>query len=185
MERIIWTHQSEQPFYVFDEKHVVHFWDDGVSIHQASKWYKDFDTRLSPFEGPHIYSKALPLEFYKNIVLYERLPISLTMKGDNLGTVKRTSDYVYGEAKIGAYSRRIIRQQTKLWVADDYLRFRIKVDATSVDPKTVHGPLRKEDKLPRAYGFEFPFLLDIVPELLNLTESERRIFQRNRNRSQA
>ncbi|MBV8137611.1 MAG: hypothetical protein JO121_18585 [Deltaproteobacteria bacterium] len=183
MERIIWSHQSAQPFYVFDEKHVVHFWDDGVSIHHTSKWYKDVDTRLSPFDGPHIYPKALPLEFYKNIVLNERLPISITMGGDNLGTVKRTSGYVYGEAEIGACKRRIIKQEIKLWLDDESLVFSIKVDSTPVDPKTVYGRLRKEDRLPQAYEFEFPFPLDIVPELLNLTESERRIFQRNRNRS--
>jgi hypothetical protein len=184
MERIIWTHQSEQPFYVFDEKHIVHIWDDGVSIHRANKCYKDIDTRISPFDGPHIYPKALPLDFYKRIVLNDRLPISLAMEGGNLGTVKRTSDYVYGEPEIGAYKRRIIRQQTKLWLADDCLVFSIEVHATPVDPGTVYGSMREEDKLPRDYVYKFAFPLATVPELLNLTDSERRAFQRNDDRSQ-
>ena len=178
MERIIWTHQSTQPFYVFDGKHVVHFWDDGVSVHRASKHYRDTDTWLSPFDSPHIYLKALPLEFYKSAVLNERLPISVTMEGDNLGAVKRTSDYVYGE-EVGSYRRSIVREELRLWRADDRLFFRIKFDATGVDPKTVPGRPGKEDTLPQGFAFDFPFPLDIVPELLNLTESERRIFQRN------
>src|SRR5690242_956871 len=155
MERIIWSYQSTQPFYVFEEKHIVHFWEDGVSIHRAAAWYKDTETRLSPFEAPHIYPKALPLVFYKNIVLDRRLPISLTMEGDNLGTVKRTTDYGFGGAEVRSYKRRIVSQSTKLWLADDSLVFKIKVDATAVDPKTVLGDLLEEDKLPQAYEFEF------------------------------
>jgi hypothetical protein len=185
MERIIWTYLSQQPFYVFDEKHIVHFWDDGVSIHRANKSYKDVNTRLSPFGGPHIYPKALPLDFYKRTVLTDRLPISVALEGGNLGTVKRTSDDVYGEAETGANRREIIRQQTKLWLADECLVFSIKVHATPVDPKTVHGSMRKADKMPQAYAFKFAFPLVIIPELLNLTDSERRILERNRGRSQA
>src|SRR5947209_16050523 len=111
MERIIWKYQSAQPFYVFEAKYIVHFWDDGVSIHRAAAWYKDTDTRLSPFEAPHIYPKALPLAFYKNVVLDQRLPISLTMEGDKLGSVKRTADYGYGGADVRSHKRSIIRQQ--------------------------------------------------------------------------
>lgn len=180
MERIIWKYQSAQVFYVFEDKHIVHFWDDGVSIHKAAAFYKDTDTRLSPFEAPHIYPKALPLEFYKRIVLDRRLPISLTMEGDKLGSVKHTADYGYGGADVRSHKRGIIRQQTKLWVADDALLFKIEVDATPVDPRTALGDLRQEDRLPRTYGFEFAFPLDTVPELLNLTERERRAFQQNR-----
>src|SRR5262245_511417 len=109
MERIIWRHQSAEPFYVFDGQHIVHLWDDGVSIHRAARWYKDVETRLSPFHGPHIYPQALPRQFFKNVVLNQRLPISLVLEGYNLGTVKRTSDYGYDGAGVGSYKRRIIR----------------------------------------------------------------------------
>ncbi len=185
MERIIWTHLSKEPFYVFDQKHVVHFWADGMSIHHANEYYKDIDTRLSPFGGPHIYPKALPREFYKSIVLNKRLPLSLTMEGDNLGTVKLTSDYVHGETEIEDYKRTIVGQQTKLALADNRLAFSLKVQTTPVDPRTAHGRLRKADKLPRAYAFKFAFPLDIVPELFDLSDSERRMFQRNGDRSRA
>jgi hypothetical protein len=184
MERIIWTHQSGQPFYVFDETHVVHFWDDGVSIHRAARWYKDRDTRLSPFEGPHVYPKALPLEFYKKAVLDDRLPISVAMEGGNLGTVKQTSDYGYGSVESGANKRRIVKQQTQLSLADDCLVLQLSLEATPVDPTTVHGYSQKEEESPLTYAFEFRFPLDVVPELFNLTASERRIFDRIRSRDQ-
>ena len=180
MERIIWKYQSAEAFYVFESKHIVHFWDDGVSIHNAAAFYKDADTRLSPFEAPHIYPKALPLEFYKRIVLDRRLPISLTLEGAQLGSVKRTADYGYGGGDVRSHKRTIIRQQTGLSVADDALVFTIKVDATPVDARTALGDLREEDKVPQCYAFEFAFPLATLPELLNLTERERRAFERSR-----
>jgi hypothetical protein len=183
MERIIWIHQSEKPFYVFDEKYIVHFWDDGVSVHHANELYRDVDTRLSPFEGPHIYPKALPLDFYRRAVLNERLPIALELEGDNLGVVKRTPGY--GDAEIGSYKRTIVRQRTSLSLADGYLAFGLEVGTTPVDPETVDAEIDEEDRLPQEYAFEFSFPLDIVPELFNLTESERRAFERSRDRSQA
>jgi hypothetical protein len=183
MERIIWNHLSQQPFYVFDRKHIVHFWDDGVSVHRAAKSYQEVDTWLSPFDGPHVYSKALPLEFYKRIVLDDRFPISLDLAGEELGTVKLTADYGHGSVESGANRRRIIRQQTKLWLAADSVGFSLKIEATAVDPKTAHGTLRKVDKMPQSFAFKFAFPFDIVPELLNLTDSERRVVQRNRARA--
>lgn len=180
MERIIWPHQSLQPFYVFDEKHIVHFWDDGVSIHHAGKCYRDANTRLSPFDGPHVYPKALGLEFYKNAVLKQRLPIAISLAGENLGVVKCSSDYVFGAREAGSYMRRIVKQETKLSIKGDRLLFRIKIDAGSVDPQTAQARLGNEDKRPKSFRFEFPFPLDLVPELFNLTESERRAFERLR-----
>jgi hypothetical protein len=183
MERIIWTHQSGQPFYVFDGTHVVRFWDEGVSVHRAASWYKDIETRRAPLEGPYIYPKALPLAFYKNAVLNERLPISVAIDGGNLGTVKQTSDYGYGSMEVGANKRRIVKQQTQLSLADDGLVFTLSVEATPIESSTVQGR-REEDESPQSYAFECCFPLDIVPELFNLTASERRIFDRTRNRSQ-
>ena len=179
MERIIWTHQSEQPFYVLDGKHIVHFWEDGLSIHTAGECYQDAETRLSPFDGPHIYPKALPLEFYKGAVLYPRLPISLDIEGDNLGAIKSTPGY--GDAELGSYKRTIVGQRTKLSVADDYLVVDITLHATPADPKTVDADASEEDKAPQDYEFQLRFPLDLVPEVLNLTETERRRFERARS----
>jgi hypothetical protein len=185
MQRIIWTHQSTQPFYVFDATHIVHFWDDGLSIHRAGKCYEDVDTRLSPFEGPHIYPKSLPLDFYKSAVLNQRLPLTVVMEGDNLGAVKHTAGYTLGEPEIGAYRRRIQRQRTKLWIADGSLGLRLKIEASPVDPRTTLGKLRSEDKVAKTYRFEFSFPLAIVPELFDLTDSERRLFEQKYGTAQA
>ena len=159
MERIIWTHLSPEPFYVFDDAHIVHFWDDGVGIHRTQEWYRDADTWLSPFGGPHLYLKALPLSFYKSIVLGDRLPISLTLEGGNLGTVNLTAEST-------SPKRRITRQETRLALADGHLSMWIEAQAADQDPE------RRQ--------FEFAFPLDLVPEVLDLTDGERRRFERRR-----
>lgn len=182
MERIIWVNQSAQPFYVFEEKYVVNFWDDGMNISHAPAWYKDINTKLSPLAAPHIYPKALSLEFYRSTLLNDRLPITLHMEGDNLGTVKLTSGYA--EADIGAYQRRIINQRLGLELTRDFLVFDFKIETTPVDPNTVHGGMSEEHKMQKSFAFKFQFPLDIVPEILNLTEREKRSFQRMCSRSQ-
>ena len=106
MERIIWTHLSPEPFYVFDDAHIVHFWDDGVGIHRTQEWYRDADTWLSPFGGPHLYLKALPLSFYKSIVLGDRLPISLTLEGGDLADPGRPPG---DQDRLAAHASRRVR----------------------------------------------------------------------------
>jgi hypothetical protein len=178
MERIVWTHQSEQPFYVFDERHIVHVWPDGVSIHHVDEGYQDADTRLSPFGGPHLYAQALPREFYKKAILEGRLPISVDMKGANLGVIKRTPGY--GDAELGSYKRTIVSQQTELSLADDHLVLRIRTHATPADPKTVTGEVTEDDRAPQDDEFEFRFPVDLAPELVDMTDTETRKFQRGR-----
>jgi len=180
MERLIWKHQSSEPFYVFDEKHVIHFWDDGISIHRTASWYKDLDTRLTPLEPPHIYPKALPIEFYKGAILNERLPVSVAIEGGSLGSVKLTSGDAAGSAATAIIKERIVEQQTRLSLADDCLVLDLKVAATPVDPTAGRGHRPDRDDSLQTYAFQFRFPLDIVPELLNLTASERRVFDRNR-----
>jgi hypothetical protein len=158
MQRIIWTHQSSQPFYVFDEEHIVHFWNDGVAIHRANQCYRDANTLLSPFDAPHIYLLALPLAFYKTAVLSDRLPISLSIEGNNLGTVTVA-------AQDGLARRTIIRQDTRLALADGFLSVVIEAMTDDIDAERQR--------------FDFPFPLDLVPELLDLSESERRVFERD------
>lgn len=182
MERIIWAHQSEQPFYVFDGKDAVHFWSDSVSIHRVHEWYQDANTRLSPLGAPHLYLKALPLEFYRSVLLDERLPISISMDGGDLGIVKHTSEHP-APAGNGDHVRRITRQHIELQLADEFLVFRTEVSATPAEPGS--GGAREGQGSHYDYEFEFPFPLDIVPEVLDLTENGRRVFERNQVRSRS
>jgi hypothetical protein len=65
-------------------------------------------------------------------------------------------------------------QKTELRINDSSFIFGIEVHAAPVDPKIVRGSMRDEDKLPRVYRFSFAFPLDIVSEVLDLTETQRR-----------
>jgi hypothetical protein len=181
MERVIWKHQSVQPFYVFEKQFVVHPWDDGFSVSSAAGWYQDIDARRSASLPPHVYLKALPLASFRSLVLSDRIPIDIKLSGPNLGTTKLTSGY--SEADLGAFQRRIISQETRIFYDGDALIFAFNIATTPVDPVSAHAEMSKEDKAPKEFSYVFRVPCNDVPEFLNFTERERREFLRLRARA--
>ena len=176
MERFIWERQSVRPFYVFEGKYIVSFWDDGIKISHASKKYDVEIPGVSPLSSPHVYPTTFSLETYRTLVLNQRLPINIEMESENLGQVKLTSGY--SEADLGAYSRSIIKQSFSLKLSKEHLTFIFYLMTTPVDPDSVHATLSENDKKAQEFNFEFPFPVDIVPEILNLTIRECEEFKK-------
>ena len=147
-----------------------------MTISHVRNGYKDVDIKFSPTGAPHIYPKALSQETYRNLVLKNRLPLEIIMTGENLGHTKLTSGY--SEADIGAYSRKIVKQIIGLSLTKRHFIFNLNILTTPVDPASVYGQMTDEHRSSQEYTFEFQFPLDVVPEILNLTQREIGVFEK-------
>jgi hypothetical protein len=111
-------------------------------------------------------------------MLDDRLPISISLSGPNLGTTKLTSGY--SEADLGAFQRRIVSQRTQLHYAEDALVLAFDVETTPVDPASAHAEMSAEDRAPKSFHFEFRVPSESIPAVFNFTERERQAFIRLR-----
>lgn len=168
-------HPSSPPRFHDGKHHILSFWEDAMRIDTLEARLLKIDPDLSQVHAPAFTLHQLGSRFWAEAVARGRRPVTVTLEGDGLGRLEENTGY--SAAADGHYERAIHFVRARSALDRDGWRLEVEVRASPVLPKDPPlEPLSDADRRPKNVQLAFQVALDMLPDLLAMTEGQRANF---------
>ena len=166
-------------WYIFDRKLTALFEDDYLYLQEVEENYREnkIDPDAPRRKGASMYIPLLPAAVVRRYALWKALPLSITLKGTEVGYSIANSGYA--SADLGMGRRRLREAVCAFSSAGQALVIELDMAFCATDPESLNYGLREADKTEVFKRVQIAIPFADVPEVLNMDEKSRRLFARN------
>lgn len=166
-------------WYIFDRKLTALFEDDYLYLQDVEENFREnkIDPESPRRTGPSMYIPLLPAAVVRRYALWKGLPLSITLKGTEVGYSIANSGYA--SADLGMGRRRLREVVCTFSLVGQALSIELDMTFCATDPESLNYGLSGADKTEVFKRVQIALPFADVPEVLNMDERSRRLFVRN------
>jgi hypothetical protein len=166
-------------WYIFDRKLTARLEEDYLYLQDVKENFREnkIDPDAPLRTGPSMYIPLLPAAVVRRYALWRALPLSITLKGAEVGYSIANSGYA--AADMGPGRRRLREVACTFRFAEQALSIELDMTFCATDPESLNYGLQGADKAEWFKRVQIAIPVVDVPEVLNMDEKSRRLFARN------